>query len=132
MEEILNKREETFVSTARCDIRTAASLLSFFHHNNVQITSKSQLLRLALENFVDFITNTQPEHEFKSRAEALEYLQQNELVTGKERNQPTLFKKLQQENLGQADETNQHAIINDNELLQASEILKQILAKNKN
>lgn len=129
---LLNEREETFVSTARCDIRTAASLLSFFQHNNFNIKSKSQLFRLALESFADFIIKEHPKHNFKSRAEALEYLQQNNLITNKERNLKTLFGNLQKENLSNSESGNLKevkTIINNSEILEASEILKTILAK---
>lgn len=120
----LEKREQTFVSTARCDIRTAASLLSFFQQNGFGVASKSQLFRLSLETLAQLVTSKDSKLEF-TRSEALDFLNANGLLTGNERNRKNLFTKLQLEAFEQEEDS--RTTSNDNELAEASFVLRKIL-----
>ena len=116
----LAEREETFVSTARCDVRTAASLLSFFQQNGLIIRSKSQLFKTALENFAHLVVTNQPEFEFTNRQDALDFLKLHNIET--DRNQKTLFKMLQKETQVETNE-----FLTENELEEANQIMKKLL-----
>jgi hypothetical protein len=123
----LEKREQTFVSTARCDIRTAASLLSFFQQSGFGVASKSQLFRLSLETLAQLVTSRDEKLVF-SRSEALDFMNANGLLTGNERNRKNLFTKLQLESFEQDScEPNERTAPNDNELAEASLVLRKIL-----
>jgi len=123
----LKKREQTFVSTARCDIRTAASLLSFFQQNGFGVSSKSQLFRLSLETLAQLVVSKDSKLEF-SRTEALDFLNANGLLTGNERNRKNLFSKLQLESFDPSEPFEADTEMpSDNELAEASMVLRKIL-----
>ena len=67
-------RHKSFTFDARIDIRTMATIVLFFRKNNIPVTSRGSVGRMALEWFGEIITDNSPELRIDDPHEALHIL----------------------------------------------------------
>ncbi len=74
IDDIQRDRKRTIATTYRGDIRTIATLLTFWRQKGESPSSLVSLVRLSIEAFKEMIVDKHPEYEFTSTASATELL----------------------------------------------------------
>lgn len=115
---LATQRPTTFSSTVRMDIRTVATLLTFWRQQGEPLRSITEVVRLSVETFRDVVAKKHPEMEVLETATAVRLLQESGLVdplAAGRRNRGNLAEQLQLED----------------SVLEGIEPTQRIVAKNK-
>ena len=101
LNKIQRDRNSTSVTTFRGDIRTIATLASFWQSKGEALRSINDILKLSTEALKELIVNAKPEFEIATTTDAVEFLEGLGLldIGGKFRNKTTLLKELSIEDL---------------------------------
>ena len=101
LNKIQRDRNRTAVTTFRGDIRTIATLASFWQSKGEAIRSINDILKLSTEALKELIVDAKPEFEIATTTDAVEFLESIGLldIGGKFRNKTTLLKELSIEDL---------------------------------
>jgi hypothetical protein len=102
IEEVQRTRPTTAVVTTRCDQRTVATLLLFWHLKDEHPRSLSELLRLSLETLGDIVRSNHPELNITSTSQARQVLFESgmgDLTSGKRKNRGNLVNQLELEDM---------------------------------
>lgn len=101
LNDINRDRRRSIATTYRGDIRTIATLLTFWHQKGESPQSLVSLLRLSVEAFKEMIIDKYPEYEFTLHASAAELLERTGLLdlSKKGPNVHSLIKELSLESM---------------------------------
>lgn len=101
LHKIQRDRNRTAVTTFRGDIRTIATLASFWASKGESLRSLNDILKLSTEALKELIVDAKPEFEVTTTTDAVEILESFGLldIGGKLRNKTTLLKELSIEDL---------------------------------
>ena len=101
LNKIQRDRNRTAVTTFRGDIRTIATLASFWHSKGEALRSINDILKLSTEALKELIVDSKPKFEISTTTEAVEFLELLGIfdIEGKVRCKTTLLKELSIEDL---------------------------------
>jgi len=101
VEEILSRKPPTSTVQSRIDMRTLASLYLFWTKQGEMIRSLSELVRVSLEVFSDFLISSEKAEEVKGQEEAIDILRRAGLGTKylETKNKSILIRELQKHHL---------------------------------
>ena len=79
----IKSRPATIVFTSRCDARYLATLLNFWTDSGEKIGSASELVRLSIESFAEFLAHNGKTQMVQTHADALQIIELSGLMTKK-------------------------------------------------
>jgi hypothetical protein len=119
--EEFEKKPRNFVAKTRVSFKSLALFVRFLETRGLKPKTKSEVLSMAFEFLALQIKTRYPELKFETSSEAAEFLEDRGLASSE--NKKKAFEELREESL--LDES--ESLLNDSEMLEASEIFKNIM-----